>query len=133
MTIFFTVCPYSLTHRYINVSLLYRPIDKLTVTRVENLCQEKKYILKICILWRPSTTKRKKVHECYRYRRSRLYNSHFKGRLGCYSWNGSQIGMDRNFVCWWRRHNCSWSLPFCADLSVWNKFLGFKTILIYMQ
>jgi hypothetical protein len=25
----------------------------------------------------------------------------------CYSETGFQIGMDRNFVCLWRRHNCS--------------------------
>ncbi len=35
---------------------------------------------------------------------------------GCYSETGFHIGMDRNFVCLWRRHNCNWSLPFCADL-----------------
>ncbi len=28
---------------------------------------------------------------------------------------GVHTVMDRNFVCLWRRHNCNWSLPFCAD------------------
>jgi hypothetical protein len=28
--------------------------------------------------------------------------------------------MDRNFVCLWRRHNCNWYLPFCADLLIYE-------------
>ncbi len=39
---------------------------------------------------------------------------------GCYSETGFHIGMDRNFVCFWRRHNCNWSLPFCADLLIYE-------------
>ncbi len=39
---------------------------------------------------------------------------------GCYSETGFHIGMDRNFVCLWRRHNCNWSLPFCADLLIYE-------------
>ncbi len=35
---------------------------------------------------------------------------------GCYSETGFHIGMDRNFVCLWRRHNCNCSLLFCANL-----------------
>jgi hypothetical protein len=26
---------------------------------------------------------------------------------GCYSETGFHIGLDRNFVCLWRRHNCN--------------------------
>jgi hypothetical protein len=39
---------------------------------------------------------------------------------GCYSETGVQIAMERNFVCLWRRHNCNWSLPFCADLMIYE-------------
>ncbi len=37
-----------------------------------------------------------------------------------YSETGFHIGMDGNFVCLWRRHNCNWSLPFCADLLIYE-------------
>ncbi len=47
--------------------------------------------------------------------------------LGCYSEAGFHIGMDRNFVCLWRRHNCHWSLPFCADLLIFEiNYWAFK-------
>ncbi len=36
---------------------------------------------------------------------------------GCYSETGFHIGMDCNFVCLWRRHNCNWSLPHSAPIS----------------
>ncbi len=40
---------------------------------------------------------------------------------GCYSETGLHIVMYRNFVCLWRRHNCNWSLPFCAlDLLIYE-------------
>ncbi len=31
---------------------------------------------------------------------------YFSDKLGSYSETGFHIGMDRNFVCLWRRHNC---------------------------
>jgi hypothetical protein len=47
--------------------------------------------------------------------------------LGCYSQTGFHIVMDGNFVCLWRRHNCNWSLPFCADLLIYEiNYWGFK-------
>ncbi len=49
--------------------------------------------------------------------------------LGCYSETGFHIGMDRNFVCLWRRHNWNWSLPFCADFLIWNQLLGYKQLM----
>ncbi len=43
---------------------------------------------------------------------------------------GPIIGMDRNFVNLWRRHNCKWSLPFCADLLVYEiNYCVFKQFL----
>ncbi len=33
---------------------------------------------------------------------------------------GFHIGMDSNFVCLRRRHNCNWSLPFYADLLIYE-------------
>ncbi len=33
--------------------------------------------------------------------------------------------MDCNFVCLWRRLNCNWSLPFCADLLIYEIIIGF--------
>ncbi len=44
----------------------------------------------------------------------------FTGRQGCYSETGIHIVMDLNFVCLWRRHNCNWSLPFCAYLLIYE-------------
>jgi hypothetical protein len=50
-----------------------------------------------------------------------------KQNLGCYSETGGHIVMDRNFVCLWRRHNCNGSLPFCADLLIYEiNYLVFK-------
>ncbi len=47
-------------------------------------------------------------------------------RLGWHSETGVYIGMYRDFVCLWHRHNCNWSLPFCADLLILlNQLLGF--------
>ncbi len=40
--------------------------------------------------------------------------------LGCYSETGFHIGMNRNFVCLWRRHNCNGPLPFYADLLIYD-------------
>ncbi len=40
--------------------------------------------------------------------------------LGWYSEAGFHIGMGRNFVCLWHRHNCNWSLPFCAHLLIYK-------------
>ncbi len=39
---------------------------------------------------------------------------------GCYSETGFHIGMDLNFDCLWHRHNCNLSLPFCADLLIYE-------------
>ncbi len=38
----------------------------------------------------------------------------------CYSEMRFHISMDRNADCLWRRHNCNWSLPFCADLLIYE-------------
>ncbi len=38
----------------------------------------------------------------------------------CHSETGFRIGMGRNFVCLWRRHNCNWSLPFCAEILIYE-------------
>ncbi len=52
--------------------------------------------------------------------------SFYRARQGCFSETGFHIGMDRNFVCLFRRHNCDWSLPFLRwYLDLWNKLLGF--------
>ncbi len=53
---------------------------------------------------------------------------------GCYSETGLHIVMDRNFVCLWRSHNCNWSLPFCADLLIYEiNYWVFKQFPINMQ
>ena len=44
---------------------------------------------------------------------------------GWYSETGYHIGMDRNFVCLWGRHNCNWSLPFCTDSWIMKSIIGF--------
>ncbi len=54
-------------------------------------------------------------------------NSWMKMERGWYSQTGFRIGMNRNFVCLWRRHNCNWSLPFCAYLLIYEiNYRGFK-------
>ncbi len=39
---------------------------------------------------------------------------------GCYSETVLHIGMGRNFVCLWHRRNCNWSLPFSADILIYE-------------
>ncbi len=61
-----------------------------------------------------------RFHAAGAVRHEREISNGGRKKLGWYSETGFHIGMDRNFVCLCRKHNCNWSLPFCADLLIYE-------------